>query len=86
MQAAFKAIEFMHSGTAAGAVKPVKTVHSFEVSLPIGSAPATLMMSSGTRHERLPTHRTNTRLQPFSVCTERVRSEEFAQERRQHRR
>lgn len=84
MQAAFKAIEFMHSGTAAGADKPSYSVHPRGIGAD--------WLRAGDSHDgpghalaHQPANRTNTRLQPSSVVTGYDRTESLLEELQQHR-
>jgi hypothetical protein len=76
-QAAFDAIVFMHSGTAAGAAKPMRTV-ALEACCPIGSASATLMMIQGTRYSISPQTGRIHGCSLLPLSAEYVRSERLA--------
>ena len=64
----------MISGSVRGVAKPI-TIVAREVHSTVGSTPADLMMSRAAFHTPL-TYRTNTRLQPFPLLTNRGLTEE----------
>jgi hypothetical protein len=64
----------MISGSVRGVAKPI-TIVTREAHSTVGSTPADLMMSRAALPTPL-TYRTNTRLQPFSLLTNRGLTEE----------
>jgi hypothetical protein len=67
-------IALMISGSVRGAVKPI-TIVALKAHPAVGSAPADLMMSRAAA-ERPLTYRTNTRLQPLPLLSDRRLTEE----------